>query len=160
MKTSVVKVENPDAVNLIFGQSHFIKTVEDIHEMIVSSVPGALFGVAFCEASGVRLVRSSGTDSTMIQLAEKNAQAVGCGHTFFIFLKNAFPINILPTLKTVPEVVRLFAATANSLEVIVAQTSQGRGVLGVVDGEPPTGIENEDEKKERKEFLRKIGYKF
>ncbi|MEK9143623.1 MAG: adenosine-specific kinase [Patescibacteria group bacterium] len=159
MKTEVVKIYNPDAKNLIFGQSHFIKTVEDLHEALVGTVPGIKFGLAFCEASGPRLIRTSGTDETMVKLAATNAKAVGCGHTFFIFLENAFPINVLNAIKMVPEVVRLFAATANPLEVIVARTRQGGGVLGVVDGDSPTRVEKKSDIIYRKELLRKFGYK-
>lgn len=159
MQTEIVKVENPESYNLIFGQSHFIKTVEDLHEMLVSAVSAILFGLAFVEASGERLVRSSGTDSDMIKLAEDNAFKVGCGHTFFVFLKNAFPINVLNSIKNLPEVVGIFAATANPLQVVVAESGEGRGVLGVIDGGKPTGIEKVADITKRKEFLRKIGYK-
>lgn len=154
-----VKVHNPSANNLIFGQSHFIKTVEDIHEAMVSSVPGIQFGVAFCEASGPRLIRTSGTNEKMIELAKTNALAVGCGHTFFLFLDNTFPINVCNSVKMIPEVVHLFCATANPVTVVVASTQQGRGVMGVIDGGAPTGVENTEEKKKRIEFLRNIGYK-
>lgn len=160
LKTQVIQIENPDAKNLIFGQSHFIKTVEDLHEIMVGTVPGIKFGLAFCEASGPRMIRTSGSDPKMVDLATKNAQAVGAGHTFFIFLENAFPINVLNAVKMVPEVVRIFAATANPLQVIVGETEQGRGVLGVVDGGSPLGVENEADIPKRREFLRKIGYKF
>lgn len=159
MKQVVITITNPDAKNLIFGQSHFIKTVEDIHEALVNTVPGIKFGLAFCEASGPRLIRTSGTDEAMVKLAADNANAVGCGHTFFIFLDNAFPINVLNAVKMVPEVVGIFAATANPLEVIVARTTQGGGVLGVVDGGSPNGIESASDVPLRKDFLRKIGYK-
>lgn len=159
MKQSIVSIHNPDAKNVIFGQSHFIKTVEDIHEALVSTVPSIKFGLAFCEASGPRLIRTSGTDEAMVRLAAKNAEAVGCGHTFFLFLDNAFPINVLNAIKMVPEVVRIFAATANPLEVVVARTKQGGGVLGVVDGGSPTGLEKPTDVSYRKDFLRKIGYK-
>ncbi|MEK7141210.1 MAG: adenosine-specific kinase [Patescibacteria group bacterium] len=159
MKQDVILITNPDAKNLIFGQSHFIKTVEDIHEALVNAVPGIKFGLAFCEASGPRLIRTSGTDEAMVKLAATNAKAVGCGHTFFIFLDNAFPINVLNAVKMVPEVVRIFAATANPLEVIVARTNQGGGVLGVIDGGSPKGIEKATDVTFRKDFLRKIGYK-
>ncbi len=159
MKTEVVTIYNPDAKNLIFGQSHFIKTVEDLYEALVGAVPGIKFGLAFCEASGPRLIRTSGTDNAMVALAVQNAKAVGCGHTFFIFLENAFPINVLNAVKMVPEVVRIFAATANPLEVIVARTKQGGGVLGVVDGGSPTQVEKESDIIYRKELLRKFGYK-
>lgn len=160
MKTEVVKIENPDAKNFIFGLSHFIKTVEDLHEALVNTVPGIKFGLAFSEASGPRLIRTSGTSEEMIALAVKNAKSVACGHTFFIFLENAFPINVLHAVKMVPEVVRIFCATANPVEVIVARTTQGGGVLGVVDGGSPTTVETEKEVTMRKELLRKFGYKF
>lgn len=159
MKTDLVKITNPDGKNLIFGQSHFIKTVEDLHEALVGAVPGIKFGLAFCEASGPRLIRTSGTDDAMVKLAVTNAKSVGCGHIFFIFLENAFPINVLNAIKMVPEVVRIFAATANPLEVIVARTKQGGAVLGVVDGGSPLGVEKESDVSYRKELLRKFGYK-
>lgn len=158
-KLEIVPIDNPEAKNLIFGQSHFIKTVEDLHEALVGAVPGIQFGLAFCEASGPRLIRTSGTSQKMIELAVKNAQAVGCSHTFFIFLDNAYPINVLNTIKSVPEVVQIFCATANPLQVIVARTEQSGAVLGVVDGGSPLGIEKEEDKKHRHELLRKIGYK-
>lgn len=159
MKTELVKISNPDGKNLIFGQSHFIKTVEDLHEVMVNTVPGIKFGLAFCEASGPRLIRTSGTSDAMVKLAVANAEAVGCGHIFFIFLENAFPINVLNAVKMVPEVVRIFAATANPLEVIVTRTKQGGAVLGVVDGGSPLGVEKETDVAYRKELLRKFGYK-
>jgi hypothetical protein len=154
-----VEIENPSSLNFILGQSHFIKTVEDLHETLTSSVPGIKFGLAFNEASGKRLVRISGNDSELIELAKTNAYKIGAGHIFIIFLKESFPINVLPAIKSVPEVCRIFCATANKVEVIVGETELGRSVLGVVDGEKPIGIEKEKEVKERKEFLRKIGYK-
>lgn len=159
MKTEVITIHNPDGKNLIFGQSHFIKTVEDLHEALVGAVPGIKFGLAFSEASGSRLIRTSGTDETMVALAVKNAKAIGCGHTFFIFLENAFPINVLNAVKMVPEVVRIFAATANPLEVIVARTKQGGGVLGVIDGGSPTGVEKPSDVTYRKNLLQTFGYK-
>lgn len=159
MEFSLVAVENPDALNLVFGQSHFIKTVEDVHEAIVGTVPGAKFGIAFCEASGERLVRTSGTDEALVELATRNALAVGAGHTFFIFMRDMFPINIKNVLLNVPEVVRLFCCTANPLQVVVAQTEQGRGVMGVIDGFSPAGVETEEDVAKRKGFLRMIGYK-
>jgi adenosine/AMP kinase len=147
-------------VNFIFGQSHFIKTVEDMHEALVGAVPGIKFGLAFCEASGKRLVRWSGTDETMVNLAIQNAMQVGAGHSFFLFLADGFyPINILNAVKSLPEVCNIFCATANDTEVVVAQTSQGRGVLGVVDGQSPLGVEKDEDIAWRKSFLRKIGYK-
>ena len=160
MEFKVVKFKKTEDMNVILGQAHFIKTVEDLHEALVTAVPGIKFGLAFCEASGPRLVRGSGTDPELIELAKENAMAIGAGHTFNIILKDAFPINVLPAIKRVPEVVGIFAATANPLEVIVAETGAGRGIVGVIDGESPLGVEGEDDVKHRKEFLRKIGYKF
>lgn len=159
MELNLVQVENPDALNLILGQSHFIKTVEDIHEALVNSVPGILFGVAFCEASGHTLIRHCGTDSELEQLALRNAQAIGAGHSFIVFLKDAFPINILHAIKRVPEVCHIFCATANPLQVIVAQSEQGRGILGVIDGASPSGVEDEVGIAWRKDLLRRFGYK-
>jgi adenosine/AMP kinase len=160
MHLNSVKIEKPEAINFILGQSHFIKTVEDIHESLVTAVPGIKFGLAFCEASGKRLVRWSGTDPAMIELAQRNAQAIGAGHSFIIFLgEGFFPVNVVNVIKAVPEVVNIFCATSNPVEVIVAETGQGRGILGVVDGELPLGIEADDEIAWRKSFLRKIGYK-
>ena len=157
---SLVPIEKTDPnLNLILGQSHFIKSAEDIHEALVNAVPGIQFGLAFCEASGPRLVRSAGTDAELTALAEKTAQAIGAGHSFIIFLGNAFPINVLNAVKNVPEVCRIFCATANPVQVIVAETELGRGIVGVVDGEPPLGIEDEAAKAQRKDFLRMIGYK-
>lgn len=156
-----VKIEKPEEINFILGQSHFIKTVEDIHETLVGTVPGIRFGLAFCEASGKCLVRWTGTDAAMIELAHKNALAIGAGHSFILFLgQGYFPINVLNTIKAVPEVCRIFCATANPVEVLVAETEQGRGILGVVDGFSPKGIEGEEDIAWRKDFLRKIGYKF
>ncbi|MFV0423167.1 adenosine-specific kinase [Oleidesulfovibrio sp.] len=159
MQLHTVSVENPESLNLILGQSHFIKTVEDLHETIVGTVPGAKFGLAFCEASGDCLIRWSGTDDPLTQLAIKNAQAIACGHTFIIFMRDMFPINIVNTIQQVPEVVRIFCATANPLQAIVAETEQGRGLMGVVDGFAPKGVETEDDIAKRKGFLRAIGYK-
>jgi hypothetical protein len=158
-KTKVVKVEIPSDANIIFGQTHFIKTVEDLYEALVEASPGLKFGIAFCEASQKRLIRTDGNDDILIEMAAKAAFDVGCGHTFFIYLRDGFPINVLNRIKNVSEVCRIFCATANPLEVIVAETKQGRGVLGVIDGQTPLGIEGEDDKKERNEFLRSIGYK-
>jgi adenosine/AMP kinase len=155
-----VKIEKPEPINFILGQSHFIKTVEDLHEALVNTVPGIKFGVAFCEASGKCLIRWSGTDDDMNELARKNAQAIGAGHSFIIFLAEGFyPVNVLNTIKTVPEVCRIFCATANPVEVLVAETELGRGILGVVDGSSPQGIEAEEDIAWRKGFLRMIGYK-
>ncbi len=160
LQLEVVKIEKPEAVNVILGQTHFIKSVEDIHEALVTAVPGIKFGLAFCEASGKALVRWSGTDEAMIELAQKAAMALGAGHSFIVFLAEGFyPINVLNALKMVPEVTRIFCATANPLEVIVAQTEQGRGILGVVDGVSPKGVEAEEDIDWRRGFLRMIGYK-
>jgi adenosine/AMP kinase len=159
MEMITVKVEKPDEINFIFGQSHFIKTVEDLHEALVGAVPGIEFGLAFCEASGPALIRSSGTSDDMIELAVRNAGAIAAGHSFIIFLANAFPINILNAVKTVQEVCLIYCATANPVEVILAETKQGRAVLGVVDGISPQGVETEEDKAERKGLLRQFGYK-
>ncbi len=155
-----VAIEKPLEINFILGQSHFIKTVEDLHEALITAVPGIKFGLAFCEASGKCLVRTSGTDAEMIQLAEQNALAIGAGHSFIVFLgEGYYPINVLNTIKMVPEVCRIFCATANPVEVLIAETEQGRGILGVIDGFPPRGIEQEEDVVWRKGFLRMIGYK-
>ena len=160
MELKTVKIEKPDEVNVILGMSHFIKTVEDLHEALVTAVPGIKFGLAFCESSGPALVRYSGTDEEMIELAKKNALALSTGHAFVIFLGPGFyPINVLNTVKSVPEVCRIFCATANPVEVIIAETEQGRGILGVIDGLTSKGVETEEDVKERKAFLRRIGYK-
>ena len=160
MDIKTIKIEKPEAINFILGQSHFIKTVEDIHETLVSSVPGIKFGLAFCEASGKCLVRWTGTDGAMIELAKKNALAIGAGHSFILFLgEGFFPVNVLNAIKNVPEVVRIFCATANPTEVLVAESEQGRGILGVIDGFSPKGIEDEEGIKWRKDLLRKFGYK-
>ena len=157
---AIVAIEKPEATNFILGQTHFIKSVEDIHETLVTAVPGIKFGLAFCEASGQCLVRWSGTDPAMIELATKNATALGAGHSFILFLGDGFfPVNVLNALKMVPEVCRIFCATANPTQVILASTAQGRGILGVVDGSSPKGIEGEADIAWRKGFLRKIGYK-
>jgi hypothetical protein len=160
MQLTTVKIEKPASTNFILGQTHFIKTVEDVHEALVNAVPGIRFGLAFCEASGKCLVRWAGNEPAMIELATKNAQAIGAGHTFLVFLgEGFFPINVLNAIKAVPEVCRIFCATANPTEVIVAVTEQGRGVLGVVDGSAPKGVEADADIAWRKGFLRQIGYK-
>jgi uncharacterized protein len=160
MELSQVVVEKPEETNFILGQSHFIKTVEDIHEALVGAVPGIKFGLAFCEASGMCLVRWSGTDAEMIELAKKNALAVGAGHSFFVFLgQGFFPINVLNVIKNIPEVCGIYCATANATEVIVADNGTGRGILGIVEGQKPKGIESDHDIAWRKDFLRKIGYK-
>jgi len=159
VEISLVKVKKPDEVNLIFGQAHFIKTVEDLYETLVTAIPGIKFGLAFCESSGPALVRTSGTDKDLEKLAASNAANLRCGHSFVIFLKDCYPINILNRIKMVDEVATIFCATANSVEVIVAETETGRGVLGVIDGAASKGIEVIKDKEDRRGFLRKIGYK-
>jgi adenosine/AMP kinase len=160
MEIKNIKIQKPESVNFILGQSHFIKTVEDIHETLVTSVPGIQFGLAFCEASGKRLVRWSGTNEDMIVLAKENALAIGAGHCFILFLGDGFfPINVLNQIKAVPEVCRIFCATANPTNVVVMDVGDGRAILGVADGEKPQGIEEGEDITWRKEFLRKIGYK-
>lgn len=159
MKIDVVDVKIPEGCNLIFGISHFIKTVEDVYEAIVNSVPGAKFGLAFAEASGPCLIRHEGTDEELRKLAAETLLRIGCGHTFLIIMRGMYPINVMEKLKNVPEVCTILAATANPLQVIVAETDQGRGVMGVVDGYRSRGIEDEKNIGERKLFLRKIGYK-
>ena len=160
MELSTVKIDKPETINFILGQSHFIKTVEDIHEALVSAVPRIKFGLAFCEASGECLIRWSGTDEAMIDLAQQNAQTIGAGHSFIVFLgEGYFPINVLNAIQSVPEVCRTFCATANPTEVIIAETEQGRGILGVVDGFSPKGVEGDEGIAWRKGFLRQIGYK-
>jgi len=160
MELTIVSIEKPDAINFVLGQTHFIKSVEDIHEAMVNSVPGIRFGLAFCEASGACLVRCSGTDEAMVDLARVNALAIGAGHSFILFLgEGYFPINVLNALKAVPEVCRIFCATANPTQVVLADTEQGRGILGVIDGFSPKGIEGIDDVDWRMGFLRRIGYK-
>ena len=159
MELKTIPIENPEQLNFILGHSHFIKTVEDLYEAIVNTVPGAKFGLAFCEASDVCLVRYTGTDEELIDLARKNALNLGAGHSFIIFLRDMFPVNILNTIKNVPEVCRIFCATANQVEVIIAQTQQGRGILGVIDGFASKGIETSEDVDKRKGLLRTIGYK-
>jgi uncharacterized protein len=160
MDIQLVQIKKPDEINFILGQSHFIKTVEDLHEALVNAVPGIKFGVAFCEASGKCLVRSSGTDNASLELAQQNALAIGAGHSFIVFLGEGFyPINVLAAIRAVPEVCHIFCATANPTQVLVASTEQGRGILGVVDGASPLGLEAEDDIAWRKNFLRAIGYK-
>ena len=159
MDITTVRIEKPDDLNLILGQSHFIKTVEDLYEALVGSVPGLRFGLAFCEASGPCLVRWAGNDDELVALAKENAQAIGAGHSFIAFLRDGFPINVLNAVKMVPEVCRIFCATANPVEVVVGQTEQGRAILGVVDGSSPLGVETDLDIAERKELLRRFGYK-
>lgn len=163
MELTAVRIEKPEGMedlNIILGQSHFIKTVEDLHEALVTAVPGVKFGLAFCESSGPCLVRASGTDEVLIEVAKRNAYALSAGHAFFIILGRGFyPLNFLPRIKAVPEVCCIFCATANPVEVIIAQTEQGRAILGVVDGFPSKGIETGKDVQDRKSFLRMIGYK-
>jgi adenosine/AMP kinase len=159
MEMKIVKVEKPESTNFILGQSHFIKTVEDIHEAIVQTNPQMKFGLGFCESSGAALVRWTGNDDTLINMAKKNAMALSCGHCFILFIENGFPVNILNVIKNIPEVCHIYCATANPAEVIVVETEQGRGILGVVDGMKTKGVEDENGIKWRKDFLRKIGYK-
>lgn len=154
-----VKLEPPDGCNVIVGMAHFIKTVEDLYEALINSAPNVEFGIGFCESSGPCLVRHEGNNGELRQLAAQKAFEIGCGHSFVIYLKKAFPINVLDKIKTVPELCTVFAATANPLEILIAETEQGRGILGVVDGFKSKGIETEENIKERREFLRKIGYK-
>ena len=160
MELMTVKIDKPDEINFILGQSHFIKTVEDIHEALVQTVPGIKFGLAFCESSGAMLIRWSGTDDPMIELAKRNALALSAGHSFILFLgAGFFPLSVLNNIKMVPEVCRIFCATANSVEVVIAETDQGRGILGVIDGGKSKGVEDDVDIAWRKELLRKIGYK-
>jgi hypothetical protein len=160
MQLTTVRIEKPEALNFILGQTHFIKTVEDVHEALVNAVPGIKFGLAFSEASGKCLIRWTGTDPALVELAKKNAAAIAAGHTFIVFLGDGYyPVNVLNAVKAVPEVCHVFCATANPTEVVVAVTEQGRGVLGVIDGMPPMGVEGEADIAWRKDLLRKIGYK-
>jgi hypothetical protein len=160
MELEIVQIVNPDELNFVLGQSHFIKTVEDIYEVMVTSVPGCRFGLAFCEASGPALVRATGTDDDLVELAKENALALSAGHSFILMLgEGLYPINILNQIKMVPEVCRIFCATANPVQVIVANTDQGRGILGVIDGVTAKGVEGQQDEEKRKEFLRMIGYK-
>ena len=159
MELAAVPIEKPDDLNVIIGQSHFVKTVEDLHEALVGNSPHLRFGVAFCEASGPRLVRRSGNDDDLVALAVRAALAIGAGHAFVIFLREGFPVNVLNAIKAVPEVCTIFCATANPLQVLVAETEAGRGIVGVIDGQPPTGIETDSDERDRKSLLRMIGYK-
>jgi adenosine/AMP kinase len=160
MQITTVKIEKPDDINFILGQSHFVKTVEDVHEAMVQSVPGIKFGLGFCEASGEMLVRWTGTDEPMIELAKRNALSLAAGHSFILFLgPGFFPVNVLNPIKAVPEVCRIFCATSNPVEVVIAETDQGRGILGVIDGGKTQGLEGPEGIAWRKDLLRKIGYK-
>ncbi len=160
MELKIVKIEKPEATNFILGQSHFIKTVEDMYEAVVQTSPQMKFGLGFCESSGPALVRWAGNDHALIELARKNAMTLSCGHCFILFMENGFPLNILNAIKGLAEVCNIYCATANPVEVVIAETDQGRGILGVIDGVKTKGIETENDIKARKEFLRKIGYKF
>jgi adenosine/AMP kinase len=159
MELQSVRIDKPEDLNFILGQSHFIKTVEDLHETLMQGVPGLKFGIAFCESSGPRLVRRSGNDPELVELAVRNASAMGAGHSFIVFLRDGFPINVLNAVKAVPEVCRVFCATANPVEVILTETEQGRAILGVVDGGSPLGVETDEDERERKALLRQFGYK-
>lgn len=159
MDLNVIKIDKPDDMNFILGQSHFIKTVEDLYETVIQSVPGVKFGIAFCEASGDRLVRWTGNDDMLIDLATRNAINIAAGHSFIIFIDSAYPLNMLNAIKMVPEVCRVFCASANPVQVLVAETELGRGIVGVVDGMKPLGIETDIDITRRKDLLRKIGYK-
>jgi adenosine/AMP kinase len=154
-----VTVDKPEDMNFILGHSHFIKTVEDLHETFAQSSPSLRFGLAFCEASGPRLVRRSGNDPELVEIAVRNAQAIGAGHSFIVFLRDGFPVNVLNAVKMVSEVCRVICATANPTQVLVAETDRGRGIVGVVDGEPPLGVETEDDERDRMDLLRRFGYK-
>lgn len=159
MELSVVEIEKPDDVNLVLGQAHFIKTVDDLHEALAGSSPHLRFGVAFCESSGPRLVRRSGNDEELVAIAVRNLQAIGAGHAFLVLLREGYPVNVLNRLQQVPEVCRIFCATANPVQVIVAETEQGRGILGVVDGGTPLGVETDEDVDARRSLLRTLGYK-
>ena len=159
METELVKLEFPEGYNIILGMSHFIKTVEDIHETLVNKIPEIKFGLAFCEASGPRLIRKTGTDDELVGIAVKNAQKIAAGHSFIIVLKDTFPIAVLNDLKKVEEICTIYCATANPVEVIIAKSEQGRGIMGVIDGGSSLGVENEEQIAERQELLRKLGYK-
>jgi adenosine/AMP kinase len=159
MELTAIRIEKPDDLNVIIGQAHFIKTVEDLHEALAGSSPQLRFGIAFCEASGACLIRRSGNDQTLVDIATQNAQAISAGHSFVVVLREGFPVNVLNTLKQVSEVCTIFCATANPVEVVVAETELGRGILGVVDGAPPVGVETVDDEADRKLLLRRIGYK-
>ncbi len=160
MELKLIPIEKPEEANVIVGMTHFIKSCEDVYEALVTSVPGIKFGFAFCEASQDRLVRYEGTDEELTRLAAENAEAIGAGHSFVLILGNAYPVNVMESLRGVREIVSLFCATSNPVQVLIAETDQGRGVLGVVDGYSPVGIEDEAKIRERREFMRKIGYKF
>ncbi len=160
MDIKMIKIQRPDDTNIILGQSHFIKTVEDLYEALVNTVPNIKFGIGFCESSGPCLVRTDGNDPELVNLAAQNAFTMSCGHSFIIIIRNAYPINVLKAIKDVYEICNIYCATANPVEVLIAETEMGRGILGVIDGEKSKGVETEKDKQDRKSFLRKIGYKF
>lgn len=159
MDLTLVEIENPDDLNLVLGQAHFIKTIDDLHEALAGSSPHLHFGIAFCESSGPRLIRRSGNDGELVELAVRNLHAIGAGHAFLVFLRDGFPVNVLNQLKHVPEVCRIYCATANPVQVVVAETEQGRGILGIVNGGPPLGVETDDDIAARRALLRSLGYK-
>ena len=159
LQLQVVSIDKPDDLNLILGQSHFVKTVEDLHEALFGAVPGLRFGIAFCEASGPRLVRRSGTDPELVELAVANALRIGAGHSFIVFLQDGYPVNVLNQVKMVPEVCRIYCATANPVQVVVGETAAGRGIVGVIDGGAPLGVESDSDVDARRKLLRDIGYK-
>jgi adenosine/AMP kinase len=159
MELTAVPIEKPDDLNVIIGQSHFVKTVEDLHEALAGNSPHLRFGIAFCEASGPCLVRRSGNDEELVALAVRSALAIGAGHAFVVFLRDGFPVNVLNAIKAVPEVCSIFCATANPVQVLVAEIDAGRGIVGVVDGSPPAGVESDKDESDRKALLRRIGYK-
>jgi uncharacterized protein len=159
VELKLVGIDVPSGLNVIIAQSHFIKTTEDVYGVLSNSVPDIKFGLAFCESSGPRLIRSEGSDEELKKLAEKNALSLRAGHSLIIYLKGSYPINVLNALKMVPEICNIFCATANTVQVVIAETDQGRGILGVIDGNSPLGVETENDVKDRREFLRKIGYK-
>lgn len=159
MEFKSIKIDKPEEINLILGQAHFIKTVDDLHEALATAVPGIQFGLAFCEASGPCLIRTSGTDASLIDLATKNAFTLSAGHIFLILLRGVYPINVLNAVKSVQEVCTIYCASSNPVEVIVAETEQGRGVMGVIDGFRPKGVETDADLRSRKELLRRVGYK-
>jgi adenosine/AMP kinase len=159
MELTAVRIDKADELNVVIGQAHFIKTVEDLHEALIGVSPHLRFGLAFCEASGPRLVRYSGNDGDLVALATKNAEAVAAGHSFIVFLREGYPVNVLNAIRRVPEVCTIFCATANPVQVLVAETDLGRGIVGVVDGEPPLGVESAADQNDRKRLLRDIGYK-
>ncbi|MCC3330813.1 adenosine-specific kinase [Nocardia abscessus] len=159
MELTAVRIDKPDELNVVIGQSHFIKTVEDLHEALVGVSPHLRFGLAFCEASGPRLIRHSGNDDSLVELATKNALDIGAGHSFVVFLREGYPVNVLNAVRQVPEVCGIFCATANPVDVLIAETELGRGIVGVVDGFVPLGVENADDQAARRQLLRQIGYK-